>query len=163
MPNPGIVEAALRALFAEYVASGVDMADVISPDDMLHQVQRHAGFTMGRQQDAAECLRQLLLYTGLGQRFCDSHAEVIDGSVVICCIPEAAQVSLAAAAVDARELLLEATTGDGALRHGAQALTIRIENTYEQGGDAFWVDARVAWPNEPLTLTVENDAAPQVD
>ena len=42
-------------------------------------------------------------------------------------------------------------------------MAIRIENTYEQGGEAFWVDARVAWPNDQLTLTVANDAEPQVD
>ena len=118
---------------------------------------------MGHQQDAAECLRQLLRYTGLGQRFCDSQAEVVDGSVVICYTPEVAQVSAAAAAVDVGSLLLEATTGDGALNLGPQALAIRIENTYEQGGEAFWVDARVAWPSDQLTLTVANDAEPQVD
>ena len=73
------------------------------------------------------------------------------------------QVSAAAAAVDVGALLLEATTGDGALNLGPQALAIRIENTYEQGGEAFWVDARVAWPSHPLTLTIANDAEPQVD
>ena len=83
--------------------------------------------------------------------------------MVICYTPEAAQVSAAAAAVDAGALLLEATTGDGALKLGPQALAIRIENTYEQGGEAFWVDARVAWPSDQLTLTVANDAEPQVD
>ena len=71
------------------------------------------GFALGSQQDAAECLRQLLRDTRLGQRYCDSQADVVDGSVVICYTPEAAQVSVAAAAVDARALRLEATTGDG--------------------------------------------------
>ena len=73
------------------------------------------------------------------------------------------QVSVAAAAIDVRALLLEATTGDRALKKAPQALAIRIENTYEQGGQAFWVDARVAWPNEALTLTTTNAIEPQAD
>ena len=72
-------------------------------------------------------------------------------------------VSARAVAVDARELLLEATTGEGALKLGAQVITIRIENTYEQGGALFWVDAQIAWSSEPTTLTIANDAEPQVD
>jgi hypothetical protein len=163
VPNAGVVESSLRDLLAEYIASGVSTAAVISPVAMLREVQRYAGFSLGRQHDAAECLRLLLLYTGLGQRLCDSQADAVDGSVVICYTPEAAQVSVAAAAVDARALLLEATTGDRCLRRAPHALAIRIENTYEQGGEAFWVDAQVAWPNEPLTLTLGNDAEPQVD
>ena len=161
--NAGIVESSLRDLLAEYVASGVSTADVISPITVLHQVSRHAGLSLGRQHDAAECLRQLLQYTGLGQRLCDSQADVMDGSVLICYTPEAAQVSVAAAAIDVRALLLEATTGDRALKKAPQALAIRIENTYEQGGQAFWVDARVAWPNEALTLTTTNAIEPQAD
>ena len=128
--SPGIVESVLRNLFAEYVASGVSTADAISTVDVLLQVQRHAGFVLGRQHDAAECLRQLLRYTGMGQRYCDSQADVVDGSVVVCYTPESAQVSAGAAAVDARGLLLEATTGDRALKLGAQVLSIRVENTY---------------------------------
>ena len=99
----------------------------------------------------------------MGQRYCDSQADVVDGSVVICYTPKSAQVSAAAAAVDARGLLLEATTSDRALKLGAQALTIRVENTYEQGGENFWVDAQISWPSEALTLTVANEAEPQVD
>ena len=132
--NSGIVESALRALLAEYIASGVSTAHVISPIAVLHEVQRHTGFTLGRQHDAAECLRQLLRYTRLGERLCDSQADVVDGSVVICYTPEAAQVSVAAAAVDAHALLIVAATGDRSLKVAPQALAIRIENTYEQGG-----------------------------
>ena len=83
--------------------------------------------------------------------------------MVICYTPDVAQVSAAAAAVDARGLLLEATTGEEALKLGAQVITIRIENTYEQGGEFFWVDAQIAWSCEPTTLTIDNDAEPQVD
>ena len=119
---------------AEYIASGVSTAHVISPIAVLHEVQRHTGFTLGRQHDAAECLRQLLRYTRLGERLCDSQADVVDGSVVICYTPEAAQVSVAAAAVDAHALLIVAATGDRSLKVAPQALAIRIENTYEQGG-----------------------------
>ena len=35
--------------------------------------------------------------------------------------------------------------------------------TYERGGEAFWVDARVNWPSTSCTLTVENEAEPQAD
>ena len=82
----------------------------------MDQVQRHAGFTFGRQHDAAECLRQVLIYSRLGQRFCDTEADLADGGVVICYTPDVAQVSAAAAAVDARGLLLEAKIGEEALK-----------------------------------------------
>ena len=161
--NAGIVERALRDLFAEYIATDISTADVISPVDVVHEIGRHAGFNLGRQHDAAECLRQLLHYAGLGQRLCDTQAEVADGGVVICYTPEAAQVSEAAVAIDARTLLLEATTGDGGLKRAPPALIIRINNIYEQGGEEFWVDARVEWPNEALTITIGNDAEPEVE
>ena len=111
------------------------------------------------QHDAAECLRQLLRCTGMGQRYCDSQADVVDGSVVICYTPESAQVSAGAAAVDARGLLLEATTGDRALKLGAQVLAIRVENTYEQGGEIFWVDAQISWPSCERGEEPSDDAA----
>ena len=126
-------------------------------------MQRHTGFIFGRQHDAAECLRQLLRYTQLGTRLCDSRADAVDDSVLLCYTPEAVQVSQKAAAIDMRSLLLEATTGDQALRRAPQVLTLRIENTYEMGGDAFWVDARVAWPGGPITITTLDGTEPHID
>ena len=159
----GIVERAVRAVFASYVASDASAADVIAPTLVVDELRRHVGFNLGRQQDAAECLGHLLQYTGLGQRLCDSHSELVEGSVVLSYTPESAQVSGAAAAIDARALLLEATTGDGGLKLAPAVLAIRINNIYEQGDDAFWVDAQVDWPKEALTLTIANDAAPQAE
>ena len=160
----GVIKPALQDLFAEYVASGVSTADVISPVAFLDKFRRQSlTFAVGRQQDAHECLRHILQYTGLGQEFCDCQAQVADGSVVICFAPEVAQISAESGPLDAKALLLEATTGDGALGKGAQALIIRLENTYEQGGDKFWVDAEVEWPEDSLTLTVANDEEPQVE
>ena len=47
---------------------------------------------------------------------------------------------------------------------GSQALVVvRIENTYEQGGVASWVDARVAWSNGLCTLTLANGVEQCVD
>ena len=157
----GIIERTVRAVFAEYIASDESTVDVIAPIAVVNELRRHVGFTLSRQQDAAECLRHLLQYTGLGHRHCDAHADMVDGSVVLSYTPEAAQVSVAAAAIDARALLLEATTGDGGLKHAPAALVIRINNIYEQGIDEFWVDARVEWPKEALTVTIDNHAAPQ--
>ena len=59
--------------------------------------------------------------------------------------------------------MLEATTGDGCLKRAPPALAIRINNIYEQGGEEFWVDAKVAWPIEAVTLTIMNDAEPQAE
>ena len=58
---------------------------------------------------------------------------------------------------------MEATTGDRCLNQAPDALVIRIENTYEQGGEHFWVDLDVKWPSDSCTLTVNNDAQPYVD
>ena len=128
----GIVERCVREVFAEYVATDASTVDVIAPIDVVHELQRHVGFILGRQQDAGECLRHLLQYTGLGHRLCNAHTDLVDGAVVLSYTPEAAQVSAAAAAIDARALLLEATTGEGGLRHAPPALAIRINNIYEQ-------------------------------
>ena len=65
--------------------------------------------------------------------------------------------------IDARALLLEATTGDRCLLQAPQVLAIRIENTYEQGGEEFWVDARMNWSTEPCTLTIDNAVEAQAD
>ena len=143
--NAGVVDSAPRDLLADYVASGVSTFDVISPDKMLREIRRHAGFSLGCQHDAAECLRQLLRFTGLGAQFCDSQADVVDDSVILCYAPEAAQVSASAHAVDARVLMLEAATGGRSLKKAPAALAFRVENTYEQGGEEFWVDGHVAW------------------
>ena len=157
----GIVERTVRAVFAEYIASDASTVDVIAPIDVVNELKRQVGFTFGRQQDAAECLRHLLHYTGLGHRHCDAHAEMVDGSVVLSYTPEAAQVSVAAGAIDARALLLEATTGDVGLKHAPAVLAIRINNIYEQGDEEFWVDVHVDWPKEAFTVTIGNEAAPQ--
>ncbi|CAK0796442.1 unnamed protein product, partial [Prorocentrum cordatum] len=161
--RPGVLETALRDLFEEYVASGDSTADVIAPVRVLQKVQQHAGFVPGRQQDAAECLRQLLLCTGLHRRFCDSQAPVADGGVVMSFAPEVAQISSAAGAIDAKALLLTAMADEGKLGIGAQVLVLRMETTYELGGEDFWVDAHVTWPDHSLTVTVANEAEPQVD
>ena len=87
----------------------------------------------------------------------------MDGSVVLSYTPEAAQVSAAAAAIDARALLLEATTGEGGLKHAPPSLAIRINNIYEQGDAEFWVDAHVDWPTEAFTVTINDAAAPQAE
>lgn len=105
----------LRAVFAEYIATDESTVDDIAPIDVVNELRRQVGFTFGRQQDAAECLRHLLHYPGLGHRHCDAHADLVDGSVVLRYTPAAAQVSGAAAAIDARALLLEATAWDGGL------------------------------------------------
>ena len=49
-------------------------AHLYGPADVPHQVQRRASFVLHRQQDAAECLQQLLRYTGLGQRYAGASA-----------------------------------------------------------------------------------------
>ena len=59
-------------------------------------------------------------------------------------------------------LLLEAATGEGALRQAPQVLILRIENTYELLGEAFWIDARVAWPDAPCVLTTLLTDEPEV-
>ena len=61
----GIVERTVRDVFAEYIAADDSTVDVIAPIDVVHELQRHVGFRLGRQQDAGECLRHLLQYTGL--------------------------------------------------------------------------------------------------
>ena len=159
----GIVEDSLRELLQEYLATGASTADVIAPTAFVSEICRHANFASGRQQDAAECLRQILHYTDLGQDFCNSGALAADANVVLCYTPDTAQVSGASAAIDMRAFLLEATTADGALQRAPQALWLRIENTYELLGDVFWTDARVAWPQGPCTLTTNHADEPQVD
>ena len=77
--------------------------------------------------------------------------------------PEVAQISSAAGPIDAGELLLTAMTDEGKLGIGAQVLVLHVETTYEQGGEDFWVDAHVTWPDNSLTVTVANEAEPHVD
>ncbi|CAK0876828.1 unnamed protein product [Prorocentrum cordatum] len=119
-------------------------------------VQRQMDIQPGRQQGAAECVKQLLHVTGLGKRHCDSESAIRDYHLILTEVPDVAQVSAAATPIDAQTLLLTAASGDGALRVGSEALVIRFENAYEQGGKQFWVDAKVKWPSGPLTLTFDN-------
>ena len=44
-------------------------------------------------------------------------------------------------------------TDDRAIRNAPPILLVRMENTYEQGGEMFWVDARVNWANGRVHLT----------
>ena len=76
---------------------------------------------------------------------------------------EVAKISSAAAPIDARALLLTAMTDEGKLGIGAQVLVLRVQTTYELGGEDFWVDAQVTWPDHSLTVTVANEAEPQVE
>lgn len=153
----------MRDVFAEYVAADDSTVDVIAPIDVVHELQRHVGFRFGRQQGAGECLRHLLQCTGLGHRLCGARADLVDGGVVLGYAPEAARVSAAAAAIDARALPPEAATGDGGLKHAPSALAIRINNVYERGDAEFWVSADVEWPTEALTVTIDDAAALQAE
>lgn len=84
----GMIERPVRAIGAEYLASVESTDDVIAPIDMANELKRHVGFPFGRQQDAAECLRHLLQYTGLWHRHWDGHADLVDGSAVLSYTPE---------------------------------------------------------------------------
>ena len=159
----GIIDTALQNLLQEYVASGNRTFDVICPTNVINEMCRHAGFALGRQQDAAECLRQLLCYSPVLGSLCDSGAAAVDGSVLLCYTPDAARVARAASAVDMQALLLEATTGETALERSPDALMLRIENTYEEGGELFWVDALAKWPDGPYPITTKEAVQAQRD
>ena len=78
----------------------------------------------------------------MGERQCRTHAEAVDGSVVLCYTSEVAQVSQKGPLLDMPSLLIEAATGEQALCVPPPAVVLRIENTYEQGDESFWVDAK---------------------
>ena len=124
VPPPGVVEAKLRALFAEHVAPGASTMDARGRrvyELLPRAAQRRVRFAPFRRRDAAECSRQLLQRAGFGWHRCDSRARVADGEVAICRALEVARVSAAASLVDAAALAFTAAPGDGAPRVGARA------------------------------------------
>jgi hypothetical protein len=162
--NTAVVGASLSDLLREYIASGASTTDVLSPTALLYELCRQAGFSVGHQQDAAKCLRQILSYTlestqctvaSTRWTLCDSGADIVDGGVLLCYTPDVAQVSAVAAAVDMAALLHQATTDDGALHGSPQALVIRVENTDQEAGSSFWLNACVTWLDGPLRMTTK--------
>ena len=100
----------------------------------------------GRQEDAAEQLGHLLTMTKmdaeLGVR--PLAAELVQAGELICKTPARAEVSELAAPVDMHEVVQEAVRAQG-LRMTPKLFVVCLANTYEQGGEAFWVTARAKW------------------
>ena len=72
-------------------------------------------------------------------------------------------MSGAGSAVDMRALLLEAVTGETALEQSPEALVVRLENTYEEGGELFWVNVDAKWPEEPYPITTKESGQAQTE
>ena len=163
-PKAGVISTALKQVLQDYVATGPGfVCDVISPCDVVTEICRHACFAPGQQQDAAECLRQFFRYVRVLGKVCDSGAALVDGGVLLCHAPDMARVSGAASAVDMRALLLEAVTGETALEQSPEALVVRLENTYEEGGELFWVNVDAKWPEEPYPITTKESGQAQTE
>ena len=100
----------------------------------------------GQQEDAAEHLGHLLtmtkMDTALGVR--PHAAELARAGELICKTPARAEVSELAAPVDMHEVVQEALREQGLLMT-PKLFVICLANTYEQGGEAFWVTARAKW------------------
>jgi len=62
-----------------------------------------------------------------------------------------------------RALLFEAATGETALEKSPDALVFRLENTYEEGGELFWVNARAKWSEGYYPITTKEAGQTQTN
>ena len=148
----------LRSLWSTYQSPSTSEPELIVPlSGVVGQILRHSGFPGGVQQDAAECLMHILLAVDGGrmqQRVCGAYAVASVENMILCSAAAEAQVSREAHAVQMSDLLVASLTGDSALREHPPAVLVRVENTYEQHGQHFSVDARAAWNTSSLPLTL---------
>jgi hypothetical protein len=136
----------------EQYTSGI--YDVVAPIAFLRALYEYAPhFAAGQQNDAEECLGEILNAAELRGELCGMAAgAAAHGGVVMCELDEAARVSARAAPVDIQGLLVQTLTGDKALGQAPPLLLLRVENIYNVGGEDFYVDARASWPSAPIDL-----------
>ena len=140
--------------FAEIMClSATDTYETYAPHRFLRALFDYApDLSAGRQNDAQECLSTLFCATGMHGRLCPNVASVQHEGVVLCELSADARISARAAPIDFDRILVESLTGDRAIAAPPELLAVRVENIYEEGGGAYFVDARVTWPAAALDL-----------
>ena len=91
-----IMGARLRSLWD--TCKRVETTEADACDALLKwvdQLIRHAGFSGGTQQDAAECLMHILRAVdqgGMQRRICGAEARLANESIILCPLPDDAKV-----------------------------------------------------------------------
>jgi len=120
----------LKNLWAVYKNSSATPHDVHLPlTALVQQILTYANFPGGRQQDAAECLMNLLKAVDEGRmqrRVCGAYAASSIESMILCRSPPETHVSREAPAVSMAHMLTASLTDDQALREDPPALVVRV-------------------------------------
>ena len=139
-------------------------ADYIVPlAQLVHQIfVQYPGFQRGRQEDAEECLGQLLKgidgsYAARDEplpssRVFGAPAEAGEANIFRCPVPTEAQVSALSDPIDVCDTLEKSLRGDLALSNASPALLVRMENLYDAGNVYYHVDVKVSWSRTACDL-----------
>ena len=145
-----------RALSDVYLCADL-LADYLVP---LAQLVRQifvqcSGFQGGRQEDAEECLRQLLKsiddsyaardYPLPSSRVFGASAEVGEVNIIRCSVSAEARVGALSNPIDMCDILEKSFRGDLALQSAPPALLVRMENVYDEVAAYYHVDVRAKW------------------
>ena len=148
----------LKNLWCCYRRMDATHADVLLRlGELVSQILHQSDFLGGTQQDAAECLVDVLKYVDEGrmqQRVSGAHAVASLESMIHIQTTAEMQVSSEAPTVCMASLIQKSLTGEQSILQATSALVFRVENVYEQGDQHFVVDARADWSQQDVEITV---------
>ena len=124
---------------------------------MAQQILEHSQFPGGVQQDAAECLMHILQSAdggNLRRRLCGGLLALNVEGMLLCRVPAAAHTSHEGPLVNMANELKSALIDDQGLDAAPLVLVIRVENTYEEAGLAFAVDAKADWSVVDIAVSI---------
>ena len=120
-------------------------------------------FQRGRQEDAEECLGQLLKsidgsYAARdhplpSSRVFGAPAEAGEVHIMRCPVSAEAQVSASSTSIDLCDALEKSFRGGLVVQSAPPALLVRMENVYDEGNAYYHVDVKVTWSRVACDLT----------
>ena len=123
---------------------------------------QYPGFQRGRQEDAEECLGQLLKgidgsYAARNEplpssRVFGAAAEAGGVNIFRCPVPTEAQVSALWDPIDMCDILEKSLRGELAPQSASPALLVRLDFLYEAGNSYHYVDVKASWSRTTCDL-----------
>ena len=121
------------------------------------------GFQGGRQEDAEECLSQLLKSIDGSYAACDhplpssrvfgAPAEAGEANIIRCPVSAEVRAGALSNPIDMCDTLEKSFRGGLVLQSAPPALLVRMENVYDEGNAYYHVDVKATWSRVACDLT----------